>query len=63
MSRPSQILAQHNELVTGDASQGVTWAQNLAQALGHGHQHLIADPVAERVVDALEPVEVDEEHR
>ena len=63
MIRTVQILAKHNELVTGDARQGVTRAQHLAQAIGHGHQHLIADPVAERVVDALEPVEIDEEHR
>ena len=61
-SGSAEILAQDDELVTGDSRQGVARAEHLAQALGHGHQHLVADPVTERVVDALEPVEIDEEH-
>lgn len=36
--------------------------QAVAQTAGHRGEELVADPVAEGVVDVLEPVEVEEEH-
>ena len=37
-------------------------AHAAAQALGDRHQQRVADAVAERVVDGLEVVDVDEQH-
>ena len=53
----------HHELVAADAADGVADAQLLHQAQRHFLQQHVADGVAERVVDGLEAVEVDEHHR
>ena len=50
------------ELVAVQAAQADDVGHGRAQALGHGQQHLVAHGVAERVVDQLEAVEVEEEH-
>ena len=52
---------QHHELVAGETSEHVAAREHAAQTLGQQAQHLIADLVAERVVDRLEAVDV--EHR
>ena len=56
-------LDQHGELVAAQARGGVRPAQALVEARGGQAQQLVADLVAERVVDGLEVVEVDEQHR
>ena len=53
----------HHELVAADAADGVADAQLLHQALRHFLEQRVAHAVAERVVDVLEAVEVDEHHR
>ena len=61
----AQAVEQHHELVAaqprgrriGPAGQGV------AQPAGHGDQQLVARVVAQAVVDQLEVVQVDEQHR
>ncbi len=60
--RPVEAVEQHGELVAAEARDGVGRAHALAQALGDRDQQLVADRVAERVVDGLEVVDVDEQH-
>ena len=54
--------AQHDELVAAEAGDGVARrARSRAEPAGHLDEQLVAGGVAERVVDDLEAVEVDEE--
>jgi hypothetical protein len=53
---------QHGELVAAEPRDDVVGAQAARQALGHRADQPVAGAVAERVVDDLEVVEVDEEH-
>ena len=54
---------QHDgELVAPEAPERRARAQQGAQPLGDDAEQLVADVVAERVVDLLEPVEVEEQH-
>ncbi len=52
-----------DELVAAQAPERVDVAHDALQARGDGAQQLVADAVTERVVDALEVVEVDEQRR
>jgi hypothetical protein len=52
-----------DELVPAEPGDGVGRPAALPQPAGHGDEHLVSDGVPEAVVDVLEPVEVDEEHR
>jgi hypothetical protein len=54
---------QDGELVAAEARDDVVGAQHAAQPLGDGAQEPVARAMAERIVDDLEVVEVDEEHR
>ena len=57
-------VAQHDdELVATEAGQLGVGPDDLAQAHRHRRQQRVADAVAEAVVDRLEVVEVDEQHR
>ena len=56
------VLEEEAELVAAQPRHGVARAQRGAEAIAHLHQQLVADRVAERVVDHLEAVEVEEEH-
>ena len=56
-------LDEHGELVAAEARDGVARARDLLEARGDLQQQLIADVVAEVVVDLLEAVEVDEQQR
>ena len=53
---------QDHELVAAEAADRVRFAQGALEADGGLAQHVVAHAMAERVVDVLEPVEVDEEH-
>jgi hypothetical protein len=53
---------QDRELVATEAGDDVVGAQHVAEAIGDGAQQPVAGAVAERVVDDLEVVEVDEQH-
>ena len=54
-------VAQHeDELVAADARDESPWRTAL-EAAGHGEQEVVAEGVAEGVVDELEAVEVEEE--
>ena len=57
------VLDHHRELVAAEARDHVLGAQARAQPRGDRHQQLVAGGVAEAVVDGLEVVEVDEQHR
>ncbi len=57
------VREDQDELVPALARHGIFLAQCRLQALRHLYQQAVADAVAERVVDALEMVEVEEHHR
>ena len=57
------VLQQHGELVAAEARRGVGVARARDEALGDRAQQLVARRVADAVVDGLEAVEVDEQHR
>ena len=58
-----RVLDEHSELVTAHARDGVAAAQHFLEPSRDGHDHCVALDVAERIVDRLEIVEVDEKHR
>lgn len=57
------VVQQHHELVAALAGRQVAGPQAAAQALGRLDQQGVAGGVAEAVVDGLEAVEVEEQHR
>src|SRR5262249_21663145 len=57
------VLEQHGELIPADASDGVDATETAAEALRHLDEELVAAIVPEVVVDQLEPIEIQEEHR
>ena len=57
------VLEQHREFIAAEPSDGVAWSQRRADARPNRSQQLVADVVAQRVVNRLEVVEVEEEHR
>ena len=57
-----EVLAQDGELVPADARDRVGGARGAAHALRGLPQQLVAGGVPEVVVDALEAIEVDEQH-
>ncbi|HEX2160445.1 MAG TPA: hypothetical protein VHF88_01325 [Thermoleophilaceae bacterium] len=57
------VLEAEGELVAAEAGDEVGWTQHSAQPLGDGDQQLVAGLVAERVVDQLEVVDVEEGDR
>jgi len=57
-----RALAHHDELVSGLARERVLRAGEGIQSSSHLDQQPVADFVPERVVDLLEPVEVDEQN-
>ncbi|MCK7502145.1 MAG: hypothetical protein MZW92_78675 [Comamonadaceae bacterium] len=59
-----QDAAQHEcEFVAANPGQHVVGAHAAPQTLGDAAQDLVPDGVAERVVDVLEPIEVQEQDR
>ena len=54
---------QRSELVAAQPRQDAPGAQGPLRQPGHGLQRLVACPVAEAVVDQLEVVEVEDQHR
>jgi hypothetical protein len=63
LGRLGEPLQQHRELVAAQARDGVAGAQRAGDPLGEGDEQLVADGVAEAVVDLLELVEVEEQQR
>jgi hypothetical protein len=57
------VVAQHHELVAAEPPDGVARTHRAAQPPCHLAEQLVADGVAEGVVDVLEAVEVEEQHR
>ena len=58
-----QVREDQRELVAADPGHGVALAQGRAHPLADLLEHVVADPVAEGVVDLLELVEVDQDDR
>jgi hypothetical protein len=63
VGRIAHFLQHHDELVAAEPRHGVAAAQRPRQPRRHLLEDLVADVVAERVVDVLEPVEVEEHQR
>jgi len=61
--RPGRVLDEDDELVSTEAGHGVLGPQAGRQACRDFAQQGVADVVAVAVVDQLEAVEVEEEHR
>ncbi|PZS83153.1 hypothetical protein A7X74_07930 [Stenotrophomonas maltophilia] len=61
--RLGQVAQYHDEFITTEAAEQVVVAQVLVQARRSGLQQCIAGGVAEAVVDGLEAIQVDEQHR
>ena len=59
----AQLVHQHGELVAAEPGGGVARAQAAREPVAHDHEQRVAGGVAEAVVDGLEVVEVDEQHR
>src|SRR6186713_3357293 len=57
-----EVLDDDHELVSAEAREKVGLAQRRRQRRRHAFQELVAYAMAERVVDVLEAVEVDEQH-
>ena len=57
------VLEQHGELVAAEARRDVGAADAVVEPARELDEHLVAGGVAERVVDGLEVVEVEEDHR
>ena len=62
LSRLVDLLEQHHEFVAAETRDDVRCAQALPQPCADLAQQHVAGLVAQRVVDDLEPVEVDEQH-
>ncbi len=61
--RQRELLGDHDELVAAETPERVGVAHDAVEPRGDRLQQLVAGAVAERVVDALEVVEVDEQRR
>ena len=61
--RVGAVVEQHAELIAADAPDDVARPHGVLQAVRDDAQHRIAGQVAQRVVDLLEIVEVEEQHR
>src|SRR5438477_11965141 len=62
LGRFVNLVQQHDELVAAESGHDIAVAQRAFRALGHLDQKRVAIGMAERIVDHLEPVEVDEQH-
>ena len=58
-----EVLADDDELVAAESRDGVVAADRGGEPAPHRDEQLVAGVVAEAVVDDLEAVEVEEEHR
>ncbi len=61
--RQREALGDHDELVPAQAPQRIGAAYGAVEPCGDRSQQFVADAVAERVVDGLEVVEIDEQRR
>ena len=52
----------HGEFLAAEPADQIGLAQTRARGLGEDLQHLVADRVAEAVVDRLEMIEIDQQH-
>ena len=58
--RGIDVVQQHGKLVTAETSRHVGRPQPVSQALADMRQQTVTGEMAERVVDQLEPIEVEE---
>ncbi len=63
LGRVDPTVDEHDELVATEASETIGVTHHVTQPARHLTEQFVADTVAEAVVDHLEVVEVDEEHR
>ena len=57
------FVQQHDELIAAKPRHDIARPQATLQTLGHLDQQSVAVGVTERIIDDLEAVEVDEQHR
>jgi len=61
--RPSQPALDDREFIGVETGKRILLAQRRSKALGDGAQQLVAGAVAERIVDRLEIIETEHQHR
>ena len=61
--RRLDVLLEHDEFVAAEPRHEILGPQHRAQAVGDRAQQLVAAGMAQRVVDLLELVEIDEQQR
>ena len=57
------VIQQHHKFITTKARQVIARAQAALNPLGDLNQHLITDLVSKAVIDQLEAIQVDKQHR
>ena len=57
------VFQHHQELIAADASDRVILTQDIAQALRRGGQQAVSRFVAEAVIDVLERIDIEKNHR
>ncbi len=57
------VLRDDDEFVAAEATDRVAGPADGSDPIGNRHEQLVADEVTETVVDGLEPVDIEEEHR
>ena len=63
LCQPYRLERQNHEFVAADTRDDVRFAERLSEQIGRFNERQIALAVAERVVDLLEPVQVDKNMR
>ena len=58
-----QVFRQHHELIAAEPGEGVILAHDGLKTRGDGLQQVVAQVMAQAVVDPLEAIQVDEDHR
>src|SRR5690349_14629443 len=58
-----KAFGKEHELVATHPPEYVGWPQQAPDALGESPYHLVADVVAPGVIDRLEPVDIEIDHR
>ncbi|MNN27513.1 hypothetical protein D3C81_1410510 [compost metagenome] len=57
------LVADHQKLLAAPAAPAVDVAQSVPEQAGELHQHLVAHHMAEVVIDQLEEIDVQQDHR
>ena len=63
ISTAANMIEQHDKFIAAKASHLIVGTQTGADSLGHRHQDTIALKMPQRIVDAFEIVQINEQQR